>query len=151
VVVAATGTSPTLPAALGDGRTVRVDGTLRVLGERDVWACGDVACYDHPRYGSTAPPHWEHARLSGRHAADAIHGSAARYARDPYWFSDIGRLRLQQIGLASAATSWRDDGDGLSLGLDRGGRTACVTLVDAPRRLAEARTLLVPTPGEESP
>ena len=39
------------------------------------------------------------------------------YVREPYFFSDIGSLRIQQVGVAAAAVEWSEDG-GLAIGLD---------------------------------
>lgn len=141
VVIAATGMRGTLPPALGGGATVRTDETLAVAGHDAVWACGDVAEFPHPRFGRISVAHWDNARASGVHAADAALGSSAAYERDPYWFSDIGRVRIQQVGMTEAVVEWHPR-DGLATGRDGAGRVACVLLVDQPRRLGEARRLL---------
>jgi NADPH-dependent 2,4-dienoyl-CoA reductase/sulfur reductase-like enzyme len=141
VVLAAAGVRPTLPDALGGGLTVDTDESLAVPGADGVWVCGDVAAFPHPRYGRIAIPHWDNALAGGRHAADAVLGDARPYTRDPYWFSDIGPLRIQQVGLATAVCEWSDRG-GLHVGHDSDGRPACVVLLDAPHRLNDARRLL---------
>jgi NADPH-dependent 2,4-dienoyl-CoA reductase/sulfur reductase-like enzyme len=141
VVLAATGVGATLPPALGGGRSIDTDSCLAVSGLERVWACGDVAAFPHPRFGRIAVPHWDHAQASGAHAADAVLGGTTAYARDPYWFSDIGPLRIQQVGLADAACEWAA-ADGLHVGHDTAGRPACVVLLDAPQRLNDARRLL---------
>ena len=82
------------------------DETLHVLGHEDFWACGDCVSFPHPRWGRLAIPHWDHALWSGRHVADSIMGSRDPYTRDPYFFSDIGPLRIQQVGLADRAVEW---------------------------------------------
>ena len=61
--------------------------------------------------------------------------------RDPYWFSDIGPLRIQQVGLAPAACEWSHSG-GLHVGHGHDGRPVCVVLLDAPERLNDARRVL---------
>ena len=141
VVLVAAGVEATLPPALGGGRTVDTDARMAVTGADGVWACGDVAAFPHPRYGRIAIPHWDNARAGGAHAADAVMGSAAAYVRDPYWFSDIGPLRIQQIGLAPAACEWSQH-DGLHVGHGDDGRPACIVLLDSPERLNDARRLL---------
>jgi hypothetical protein len=73
--------------------------------------------------------------------ADSIMGSSAPYARQPYFFSDIGPLRIQQVGLAEGVCEW-SDGESLMIGRDDAGRPACALLIDAPARLNEARALL---------
>jgi 3-phenylpropionate/trans-cinnamate dioxygenase ferredoxin reductase component len=141
VVIAATGVRPTLLPQLGAGLHIDADERLRVCGADRVWACGDVAAFPHPRFGRIAVPHWDNARASGVHAAAAVLGATAAYARDPYWFSDIGPLRIQQIGLATAACEWERRHD-LHIGRDEAGRPACVLLVDAPHLLNDARRML---------
>ncbi len=145
VVVSAAGfRSSLLPELAGeDGRasTLAADEQLRVVGYEGVWACGDCVSFPHPRWGRIAIPHWDHALWSGRHAAESILGSEAPYVRQPYFFSDIGPLRIQQVGLADEVVEWHDDA-GLEVGLDADGAPACVLLLNAPARLAEARELV---------
>ena len=85
----------------------------------------------------------------------------APYVREPYFFSDIGRLRVQQVRVADTAVDWQED-DGLVVGRDPTGVAACVLLLNAPARLRAARALVatagvsptsdLPTPSpEEAP
>ena len=145
VAVSAAGFRSSLPAELAgpDPRTltISVDERLCVIGRDGVWACGDCASFPHPRWGRIAIPHWDNALWSGRHAAESILGSAEPYVREPYFFSDIGPLRIQQVGVADQAVAWADD-DGLVVGRDSAGATACVLLLNAPTRLREARELV---------
>jgi 3-phenylpropionate/trans-cinnamate dioxygenase ferredoxin reductase component len=145
LVVSAAGFRSSLPAELvgPDTRalTLPADERLRVIGHERVWACGDNVSFPHPRWGRIGIPHWEHAFWSGRHVAESILGSTAPYVRDPYFFSDIGPLRIQQVGVADAAVEWREE-DGLVVGRDRTGAPACVLLLNAPARLREARELI---------
>ena len=141
VVLVAAGIRPTLPPALGGGASVATDERLAVLGADGIWACGDAAAFPHPRFGRIAVPHWDNARASGAHAAAAALGATEPYARDPYWFSDIGPLRIQQVGFAPAACDWTH-ADGLHVGHGDDGRPACVVLLDAPQRLNDARRLV---------
>jgi 3-phenylpropionate/trans-cinnamate dioxygenase ferredoxin reductase component len=143
VVLAATGVEATLPDELGGRKTVATDESLAITGVDGVWACGDVAAFPHPRFGRIAIPHWDNARASGAHAANAILGSRMPYVRDPYWFSDIGPLRIQQVGFAPAVCDWTAR-DGLHIGHDADGRPACIVLLDAPQRLNDARRLVAP-------
>jgi len=140
LVLTSAGVRSTLPDALGAG-TAEVDERLRVAGLDEVWVCGDLAAVPHPRYGRISVPHWDMARAGGAHAARSVLGDAAPFVREPYWFSDIGRLRVQQVGLAAAAVEWRER-DGLTVGHDGAGRPACVLLMNTPQRLAEARRLV---------
>jgi 3-phenylpropionate/trans-cinnamate dioxygenase ferredoxin reductase subunit len=150
VVVSAAGFRSSLPPELAgeDPRSLAIpaDECLRVIGHDDVWACGDCVSFPHPRWGRIAIPHWDHALWSGRHAAESILGSTAPYERDPYFFSDIGPLRIQQVGHAAAAVGWEDE-DGLFIGRDASGDPACVLLLNAPTRLLEARGLVASAPS----
>ena len=145
VVISAAGFGSSLPPELagpdGRGLTLAADERLRVTGHEGVWACGDCVSFPHPRWGRIAIPHWDHALWSGRHAADSILGATTAYVREPYFFSDIGPLRIQQVGVADAAVDWRDE-DGLVVGRDGRGATACVLLLNAPARLRDARELV---------
>lgn len=141
VVLTAAGVRSTLPGGLGTSGVAEVDEHLRVPHLEDVWVCGDLAAVPHPRYGRISVPHWDTARSSGAHAARSVLGDEAPFVREPYWFSDIGRLRVQQVGLAAAAVEWGQH-DGLTVGRDTNGRPACVLLVNSPQRLADARRLV---------
>jgi 3-phenylpropionate/trans-cinnamate dioxygenase ferredoxin reductase subunit len=141
VVLVAAGVEATLPPALGGGRTVDTDECLAVPGADAIWVCGDVAAFPHPRFGRIAIPHWDNARSAGAHAAAAAMGATAPYVRDPYWFSDIGPLRIQQVGFAPAACEWSHR-DGLHVGSGSDGHPACIVLLDSPQRLNDARRLL---------
>jgi 3-phenylpropionate/trans-cinnamate dioxygenase ferredoxin reductase subunit len=148
VVVSAAGFRSSLPPELigADPRalTLPADDRLRVIRRERLWACGDCVSFPHPRWGRIAIPHWDHARWSGRHAAESILGSSTPYVREPYFFSDVGRLRIQQVGVADAAVDW-DEEDGLVVGRDHDGAAACVLLLNAPARLNEARKLVAST------
>ena len=145
VVVSAAGFGSSLPPELADpGRralTLAADERLRVIGHEGLWACGDCVSFPHPRWGRIGIPHWDHALWSGRHAADSIMGATTAYVREPYFFSDIGPLRIQQVGVADAAAEWHEE-DGLIVGRDAHGTPACVLLLDAPARLRQARELV---------
>ena len=145
VVVSAAGFRSSLPAELAGtdtgALTLPADERLRVIGHERLWACGDCVSFPHPRWGRIAIPHWDHAFWSGRHVAESILGSTEPYVREPYFFSDIGPLRIQQVGVADAAVDWHED-DGLVVGRDPNGAPACVLLLNAPARLREAREII---------
>jgi NADPH-dependent 2,4-dienoyl-CoA reductase/sulfur reductase-like enzyme len=145
VVVSAAGfrTSllPELAGAEPRALALAADEQLRVVDSDGLWACGDCVSFPHPRWGRIAIPHWDHALWSGRHVAEAILGSTEPYVREPYFFSDIGRLRIQQVGMGDAAVEWHED-DGLFVGRDIAGAAACVLLLNSPARLLEARDLV---------
>jgi 3-phenylpropionate/trans-cinnamate dioxygenase ferredoxin reductase subunit len=145
VVIAAAGVRATIPGELANASrppAIDVDELLRVPGLDDVYAIGDAISFPHPRYGRIAIPHWDHARASGMHVAATIGGARVPYARDPYWFSDVGPLRLQQVGHAGSVVEWEDRGEGLRLGLGADGLPCSALLVNAPTRLKEARALV---------
>jgi 3-phenylpropionate/trans-cinnamate dioxygenase ferredoxin reductase component len=141
VVITAAGVASTLPLELGAGPTLDTDERLAVEGLDGVWACGDTAAFPHQRFGRIAIPHWDNARAGGDHVARAILGSRRPFDRDPYWFSDIGPLRVQQVGFEPAVCEWSMR-DGLHVGHADDGRAACVLFLNAPHRLNEARRLL---------
>jgi 3-phenylpropionate/trans-cinnamate dioxygenase ferredoxin reductase component len=141
VVIAAAGVASTLPEVLGTGPTLDTDERLAVSGLDGVWACGDTAAFPHPRFGRIAIPHWDNARAGGAHVAKAILGSRDPFVRDPYWFSDIGPLRVQQVGFEPAVCEWSLR-DGLHIGHAEDGRAACVLLLNSPARLNDARRLI---------
>jgi NADPH-dependent 2,4-dienoyl-CoA reductase/sulfur reductase-like enzyme len=144
VVVSAAGFRTSLLDGLAeDPRALAMpcDETLRVEGHDGFWAAGDCLTFPHPRWGRIGIPHWDHAHWSGKHVADVIAGADAPYLRDPYFFSDIASLRIQQVGYAPAAVEWADE-DGLQVGRDADGRPACVLFMNAPARLREARELI---------
>jgi len=145
VAVSAAGFRSSLPPELAGPDpgtlTIQADERLRALGHEGVWACGDCVSFPHPRWGRIAIPHWDNALWSGRYAAESILGSTEPYVREPYFFSDIGPLRIQQVGVADQAVEWGDD-DGLVVGRDSAGAPACVLLLNEPTRLREARELV---------
>jgi 3-phenylpropionate/trans-cinnamate dioxygenase ferredoxin reductase subunit len=146
VVVAATGGRSVLPPGL-DAGLLADDGTLRVVeggripGLERVHAAGDLVTLPHARWGAIRFPQWDAAVGSGEHVADAIAGVGGPYTRLPYWWSDLGSHRVAEVGWAGAAVTWAAE-DGLSVGRDPTGAIAAVLIVDAPRRVREARALV---------
>ena len=119
-----------------------------MIGHERLWACGDCVSFPHPRWGRIAIPHWDHALWSGRHVADSILGSPRPYVREPYFFSDIGPLRIQQVGVADAAVEWHED-DGLAVGCDESRRARLrppAQRAGAPARGARALVASPDTP-----
>jgi NADPH-dependent 2,4-dienoyl-CoA reductase/sulfur reductase-like enzyme len=140
VVITAAGILSTLPEALGPGSVAETDNRLAANTD-GVWVCGDLAAFPHPRFGRIAVPHWDNARASGMHAAGAILGAKTPFVRNPYWFSNVGPLRIQQIGFAPAVCSWSES-DGLRVGRGHDDRAACVLMLNTPHRMNDARRLL---------
>jgi 3-phenylpropionate/trans-cinnamate dioxygenase ferredoxin reductase subunit len=151
VVIAATGGRAVEPPGLGlaasgagtpAGPPFEVDSRFLLPGYERVHAVGDLVAAPHARFGALRFPHWDQAIGTGEHAAEAIAGDAVPYERLPYWWSDIGELRLAEVGVAEAAAEWRVE-NGLHVGRDDEGVVVAVLVVDEPRRLREARNLVL--------
>ncbi len=144
VVVAATGGRLVAPPGIAADSVLPlvVDESMRVSGYNGVYAVGDVVAVPHARFGRLWFPHWDGAIGTGEQAAAAVAGVAGSYDRLPYWWSDVGPLRLAEVGWADAAVEWRAE-DGLHVGRDADGEPVSVLVVDEPRRLREARALIL--------
>jgi 3-phenylpropionate/trans-cinnamate dioxygenase ferredoxin reductase subunit len=129
------GLSPEVPLPL------EVDSGLRIRGLDAVHGVGDLIVVPHARFGPIVFPHWDMAIGTGERAADAIAGVVGELDRLPYWWSDIGERRLAEVGWADAAVEWSDEA-GITVGRDAAGEIVAALVVDEPRRLREARTLL---------
>ncbi len=128
VVIVAAGIATSLPGQLrsnGKG-TLSVDDGMRVRGHDDMWACGDCASVEHPRYGEIAFPHWDWARRTGMQVADSVVGDAPPFDAEPFWFSNIGPLHLQEIGFGDQAEEW-EEVDGVHVGRDAMGEIVAVS------------------------
>ncbi|MEP6893688.1 MAG: FAD/NAD(P)-binding oxidoreductase [Gaiellaceae bacterium] len=144
VILVATGGVPLTPPGLASGEVelpLAVGRDMLVPGYDRVYACGDLVLVPHARFGPIRFPHWDAAIGTGEQAADAIAGEAGLYERLPYWWSDIGPRRLAEVGWAGAVATWAQE-DGLHVGRDATGVAVCALVVDEPRRLREARTLV---------
>ena len=144
LVVAATGGRQTTPPGLARDATampLTVDGAMRLPGLDGVHAVGDIAIVPHTRFGPVVFPHWDMAIGTGERAADAIAGTAGELDRLPYWWSDIGPLRLAEVGWAEAVVEWNEESE-LHVGRNATGEIVVVLVVDEPRRLREARALV---------
>ena len=144
LVLAATGGVPLVPPGLAVGEValpMEVDSALRVPGYERVHAVGDLIVVPHARYGPMRFPHWDMAIGTGEHAADAIAGIDGELDRLPYWWTDIGAHTFAEVGYAEAAAEWIDE-EGMHVGRDEHGEAVAALVVDEPRRLREARSLL---------
>jgi 3-phenylpropionate/trans-cinnamate dioxygenase ferredoxin reductase component len=142
VVVAATGGRPARAPGLDAELPLHVDATMRVPGHDRAYAVGDAVLAPHARFGSILFPHWDMAIGTGEQAADVIAGVAGDFDRLPYWWSDIGPRRIAEVGWAGAVAGWSEE-DGLYVGRDEGGAVVCVTVVDEPRRMRQARQMVM--------
>lgn len=87
---------------LADGG-IAVDATLR-SSDPDVYAAGDVAAHDHPKYRHRVRvEHWANAKDQGLHVAGSLLGAEASYQLRPFFFSDQYDLGCEYRGLADPA------------------------------------------------
>ena len=105
VTVLAVGATPRLELAeaagldLADGG-VAVDAALRTSAP-DVFAAGDIAAHDHPRYGHRVRvEHWANAKDQGTYVAGPLLGMDEPYQKSPYFFTDQYDLGMEYRGLA---------------------------------------------------
>lgn len=141
VVVAAMGGRGVAPPGLDEAGPFEVGSDMAVPGFENVHAVGDLVLVPHVRFGAIRFPHWDAAIGTGEQAADAIAGVAGAYDRLPYWWSDIGPRRLAEVGWAGAAVAWQEE-SGVHVGRAEDGAAVAALVVDEPRRLREARTLV---------
>ena len=144
VILAATGGVPFASPGLPHGPAqlpLAVADDMLVPGYDHVYACGDLVLVPHARFGPMRFPHWDAAIGTGEHVADTIAGKGGPYERLPYWWSDIGPRRLAEVGFAGAVANWVEE-DSLHVGRDAAGTPVCVLVVDAPRRLRDARAIV---------
>jgi 3-phenylpropionate/trans-cinnamate dioxygenase ferredoxin reductase component len=105
MVLVAVGAAPNIALAdvaglkLADGG-IAVDATLR-SSDPDIYAAGDVAAHDHPRYPHRVRvEHWANAKDQGTHVARNLLGAEEPYVLRPFFFSDQYDLGCEYRGLA---------------------------------------------------
>jgi 3-phenylpropionate/trans-cinnamate dioxygenase ferredoxin reductase component len=105
MVLIAVGAAPNIALAdvaglkLADGG-IAVDATLR-SSDPDIYAAGDVAAHDHPRYPHRVRvEHWANAKDQGTHVARNLLGADEPYVLRPFFFSDQYDLGCEYRGLA---------------------------------------------------
>jgi 3-phenylpropionate/trans-cinnamate dioxygenase ferredoxin reductase component len=105
IVLIAVGAAPNIALAdvaglkLADGG-IAVDATLR-SSDPDIYAAGDVAAHDHPRYPHRVRvEHWANAKDQGTHVARNLLGADEPYLLRPFFFSDQYDLGCEYRGLA---------------------------------------------------
>ena len=108
LVLIAVGAAPNIALAdvaglkLADGG-IAVDATLR-SSDPDIYAAGDVAAHDHPRYAHRVRvEHWANAKDQGTHVARNLLGAKEPYVLRPFFFSDQYDLGCEYRGLADPA------------------------------------------------
>ena len=105
MVLIAVGAAPNIALAdvaglkLADGG-IAVDATLR-SSDPDIYAAGDVAAHDHPRYPHRVRVvHWANAKDQGTHVARNLLGAEEPYVLRPFFFSDQYDLGCEYRGQA---------------------------------------------------
>jgi 3-phenylpropionate/trans-cinnamate dioxygenase ferredoxin reductase component len=105
MVLIAVGAAPNIALAdvaglkLADGG-IAVDATLR-SSDPDIYAAGDVAAHDHPRYSHRVRvEHWANAKDQGTHVARNLLGAEEPYLLRPFFFSDQYDLGCEYRGSA---------------------------------------------------
>ena len=79
---------------------IAVDSTLQT-SDPDIYAVGDVAAEDHPKYGRRVRvEHWANAKDQGEHVAANLLGAGIPYEKRPFFFSDQYDLGCEYRGLA---------------------------------------------------
>jgi 3-phenylpropionate/trans-cinnamate dioxygenase ferredoxin reductase subunit len=116
-------------------------------GAPDVFAAGDVAAtYDAASCGWVPGSHWEAAARQGARAARAMLGLAPPPPAPAGFWSDQYGIRIQYVGRARPDDAVAIDGDPeareFTATFSRGGRAVAVLLVNRPRGLPAARTLI---------
>jgi 3-phenylpropionate/trans-cinnamate dioxygenase ferredoxin reductase subunit len=101
-VVVGVGITPNTELARAAGLEVDngivVDAALRTA-DPDIYAAGDVANSEHPRYGRRIRvEHWANALHGGPAAARAMLGQQVSYDRVPYFYTDQYDLGMEYAG-----------------------------------------------------
>ena len=114
---------------------------------QDVYAAGDAAATYDPLLGRHIPgSHWEAAGRQGARAAKAMLGLEPDPAPATSFWTDQYGIRIQYLGRAGLADRVEIDGDpdarSFTATFSRGARTVAELLVNRPRELAAARTLI---------
>lgn len=103
VVIVGIGTTPETSWLTGSGldltNGVLCDEHLAVVGAQNVYAAGDVARWQHPRYGEPIRvEHWTNAVEHAPIVAANLCGTPTPYTALPYVWSDQLGARLQIVG-----------------------------------------------------
>ena len=133
LIVAAIGVIPNTALAEAAGlpcaNGILVGSSLQT-SDPDVFAAGDCACVDHPRFGPTRFEAWRTAIEMGTAAAEAMAGTAVEFAPVPWFWSDQYDLGLQMAGF--------HDPSHRSVERHSGDATVCFELDEAGRLKAAA-------------
>lgn len=154
VVVVGIGVAPVTSWLEGSGLAVD-DGVVcdaTCLAAPGVVAAGDVARWEHPRWGSMRVEHWTNAVEQGTHAAKRLlahleGGEPEPFAPVPYVWSDQYDAKLMFCGHVlpddEVEVAWGSVADRKLLALyQRDGETTAAFAVNAPRTLMVARRMI---------
>src|SRR5262249_38814227 len=84
---------------LNDDGSVSVDSSMRVLGQTNVHAAGDIARFPRPqRNDPIRVEHWRVAQQLGRVAALNMAGTPTTYDETPYFWSFQHNVGLDYVG-----------------------------------------------------
>ena len=147
----------TAKLAFGDG--IVTDALLRTSAP-DVFAAGDVAAAEHPRYGRPVRvEHWANALNQGVAAGRSMLDRGEPYARLPYFFSDQYDVGMEYAGLHAPTDRlvlrgdlaerrfrafWADDAGRVTAGMHVGDWDAIETI----KALVERRATVDELPAE---
>ncbi|WP_246683615.1 NAD(P)/FAD-dependent oxidoreductase [Labrys sp. KNU-23] len=102
LMIAAVGIEPDIrladSAGLACANGIVVDSRL-VTSDPWIFAAGDCAAVDHPRYGRMRFETWRNACDQGAFAARSMRGEGASFAALPWFWSDHFDFGLQAVGL----------------------------------------------------
>ncbi|MDQ2811946.1 MAG: NAD(P)/FAD-dependent oxidoreductase [Actinomycetota bacterium] len=148
LVVVGLGVTPSTGWLSGSGLDITdgiaCDENLRALGQRDIYAAGDVARWPHPLSGQAMRvEHWTNAIGHAEVVASQIVGPGHVADAVPYVWSDQYQRRIQIVGWpgrADGVTVIEDASDGRHVAVyERDGRTVGMLTVDSPRAMIKGR------------
>jgi NADPH-dependent 2,4-dienoyl-CoA reductase/sulfur reductase-like enzyme len=151
LVVVGTGSEPVTEwlggSGIDIGNGVACDETLRAVGQRNVFAAGDVASWPHPLFGRLRVEHWTNAHEHATLVAGAILGDPRPADAVPYVWSDQYGSRIQIVGRPGSnqdVTVVEDAEAGRHMAIySRGGRVVGMLTVDAPRFMLRGRRAIL--------
>jgi 3-phenylpropionate/trans-cinnamate dioxygenase ferredoxin reductase subunit len=132
------------PVELTDRGAVAVGGSLRT-SMPGVWAVGDAAAWQSPRYGTRMHvEHWDNALRAPAVVATGLLGGDATWDPVPYFWSEQWGRMVQYAGHHPGADRvvWREDAHGWAVCWLAGDRLVAMLTVDRPRDLVQGRRIM---------
>jgi 3-phenylpropionate/trans-cinnamate dioxygenase ferredoxin reductase subunit len=110
-------------------------------------AAGDLARWEHPRYGSIRVEHWDNAIAQGEAAAETLLGDVKPFAMIPFFWSDQYECKLQLIGMPKATDELRivegsQDARKFTSVFHRDGQITAAFLVSSMHRILKYKQLV---------